>query len=107
MNVATPEKPPRRGWTTGACATAAARAAFVALHRGTAPIPSRSRCRPGARVAFALSGWESGVDFALAGVVKDAGDDPDVTHGATILAPGLRRSGWRGVSFRAGEGVAS
>jgi cobalt-precorrin-5B (C1)-methyltransferase len=42
---------------------------------------------------------------ATAGVVKDAGDDPDVTHGALILATVRRAAPGSGVSFRAGEGV--
>ena len=42
----------------------------------------------------------SGADFARAGIVKDAGDDPDVTHGALIVATvRLARPG-AGVSFR-------
>ncbi len=44
-------------------------------------------------------------DVARAGIVKDAGDDPDVTHGALIVA----ELGWAepgsGIAFRAGEGV--
>jgi cobalt-precorrin-5B (C1)-methyltransferase len=99
------DKPLRRGWTTGACATAAARAAFVALHRGAAPDPIEIALPSGQRVAFALSRFERGADFAQAGVVKDAGDDPDVTHGATIFARVLRNPLGAGVTFRAGEGV--
>ena len=44
-------------------------------------------------------------DGASASVVKDAGDDPDVTHGAVITAQVRRSSG--GVVFRAGEGVGT
>ena len=105
MSASPPDKPLRRGWTTGACATAAARAAFVALHRGEAPDPVEIALPSGRRVAFALRGHERGADFALVGVVKDAGDDPDVTHGATILARVRAAPAGAGVSFRAGEGV--
>jgi cobalt-precorrin-5B (C1)-methyltransferase len=93
----------RRGWTTGACATAAARAAFVALHTGQFPDPVEILLPGGARVAFALAetGWDG--DAAVAGVVKDAGDDPDVTHGALIQA--TVRRGAAGILFQAGPGV--
>ena len=44
-------------------------------------------------------------DSATAGVIKDAGDDPDVTHGALVLATVRRGAPGAGVTFRAGEGV--
>ncbi len=102
-----PDKPLRRGWTTGACATAAARAAFVALHRGVAPDPVEIALPGGRRVAFALAQYKQGEDFAEAGVVKDAGDDPDVTHGALILVKLSLRSPGAGVTFKAGAGVGT
>ncbi|QGM45978.1 cobalt-precorrin-5B (C(1))-methyltransferase [Methylocystis heyeri] len=102
-----PEKPLRRGWTTGACATAAARAAFVALHRGCPPDPVEIALPGGRRVSFALARHTQGDGFAEAGVVKDAGDDPDVTHGALILAKVTRSPAGTGVTFRAGEGVGT
>jgi cobalt-precorrin-5B (C1)-methyltransferase len=105
MSDVAADKPLRRGWTTGACATAAARAAFVGLHRGAAPGAIEIALPSGRRVAFALCCFERGGDFVQAGVVKDAGDDPDVTHGATILAKVWRNRPGAGVTFRAGEGV--
>ena len=101
-------KPLRRGWTTGACATAAARAAFEALVTGAAPPePVEIALPSGKRVAFALAMFERGEGFARAGVVKDAGDDPDVTHGALICASVRRGALGAGVTFRAGEGVGT
>ena len=97
----------RRGWTTGACATAAVRAAYEALVRGAFPDPVSIELPNGANVAFALATNELGPDFARAGVVKDAGDDPDVTHGALILATVRAGAPGGGVSFRAGEGVGT
>src|SRR5206468_792544 len=76
----------RRGWTTGACATAAAKAAFAALRTGAFPDPVEIALPGGQRPAFALALHEIGEGFARAGVVKDAGDDPDVTHGALVIA---------------------
>ena len=46
-------------------------------------------------------------DFARAGIVKDAGDDPDVTHGALIVATVRLAPPGAGVSFKAGEGVGT
>jgi cobalt-precorrin-5B (C1)-methyltransferase len=102
-----PKKPPlRRGWTTGACATAAARAAFTALASGEEPPdPVEIGLPGGRRVAFALAGFARGADYAEAAVVKDAGDDPDVTHGALIRARVRPAPAGAGVSFAAGEGV--
>ncbi len=98
----------RRGWTTGACATAAARAAFEALITGAAPPDPVEIALPGGRrVAFALGLFERGVDFCRAGVVKDAGDDPDVTHGALVCATLRRGAPGAGVTFAAGPGVGT
>jgi cobalt-precorrin-5B (C1)-methyltransferase len=102
------EAPLRRGWTTGACATAATRAAFEALVSGAPPPdPVEIALPSGRRVAFALAEFERGPDWARAGVVKDAGDDPDVTHGALIRATLRRAAPGAGVSFRAGAGVGT
>ncbi|WP_237480504.1 cobalt-precorrin-5B (C(1))-methyltransferase [Lichenibacterium dinghuense] len=97
----------RRGWTTGACATAAARAAFAALHGADFPDPVEIALPGGARPAFALALGERGDGFARAGVVKDAGDDPDVTHGALVVVTVRPAPAGSGVGFRAGEGVGT
>ncbi len=97
----------RRGWTTGACATAAARAAFEALITGDFPDPVSITLPGGQEPAFALAMHETGTDFARAGIVKDAGDDPDVTHGALIIATLCRGAPGTGVTFRAGQGVGT
>ncbi len=57
--------------------------------------------------AFALAWTQKGDDWAAVGVVKDAGDDPDVTHGALIRARVWRAEPGQGVVFRAGEGVGT
>ncbi len=105
MDDASAKLPLRRGWTTGACATAAARAAFEALHTGTFPDPVTIELPGGARPAFSLALTEHGRDFARAGVVKDAGDDPDVTHGALVIATVQKALPGAGVIFQAGEGI--
>src|ERR1700677_2139357 len=97
----------RRGWTTGTCAAAASRAAYEALLNGVFPDPVPILLPGGARPSFALAITERGEDFARAGVVKDAGDDPDVTHGALIVATVRLALPGDGVRFRAGEGVGT
>jgi cobalt-precorrin-5B (C1)-methyltransferase len=107
MSEAEPEAPLRRGWTTGACASGAARAAFEALLTGAFPDPVPVALPKNLRPEFALATQELGADFARAGVVKDAGDDPDVTHGALIVATVRFAPKGAGVSFVAGEGVGT
>jgi cobalt-precorrin-5B (C1)-methyltransferase len=102
-----PGKTLRRGWTTGTCAAAATRAAAEALFTGTFPDPVSVRLPNGARPSFALALSEAGSGWAKAGIVKDAGDDPDVTHGALIVATVTRGAPGSGVTFQAGPGVGT
>lgn len=99
----------RPGWTTGACATAATTAAYTALLTGDFPDPVTITLPKGQTPSFALAveqlDAESGT--ATAGVVKDAGDDPDVTHGAVIRATVRALPAGSGVVFRAGPGVGT
>ena len=97
----------RRGWTTGACAAAAAKAAATALTTGAFPDPVDIALPGGARAAFALAESALTADEASAGVVKDAGDDPDVTHGALVRATLRRAAPGSGIAFRAGPGVGT
>lgn len=99
--------PLRRGWTTGACATAATKAALTALITGEFPDPVSIKLPKGQEPQFALA-FESITDhYASAGIVKDAGDDPDVTHGATIIATVAPAKPGSGICFKAGEGVGT
>ncbi len=94
------------GWTTGACATAAAKAAYLALKRGffmdyvTITLPQ------GKRASFKVLNQKI-LDHhsAIASVIKDAGDDPDVTHGAEICVKITILSIECGIIFKAGKGV--
>jgi cobalt-precorrin-5B (C1)-methyltransferase len=99
--------PLRRGWTTGACAAAAARAAFAALLTGDFPDPVAIRLPRGETPSFPLALAEHRDGAARAGIVKDAGDDPDVTHGALIVAELAWAAPGSGIAFRAGAGVGT
>jgi cobalt-precorrin-5B (C1)-methyltransferase len=101
------ERPLRRGWTTGTCATAAAKAAYTALLTGEFPDPVKVTLPRGEQVAFALAVMRAEAGAATAGVVKDAGDDPDVTHGALVQATVRLGTAGGGVIFRAGPGVGT
>ncbi|MFD4535316.1 cobalt-precorrin-5B (C(1))-methyltransferase [Kitasatospora sp. NPDC058397] len=129
----------RHGWTTGACATAATKAAYTALLTGEFPDPVAITLPKGQQPAFALAAEElvaaelapraGGLATgdlatggratggraaappmpasAMAAVVKDAGDDPDVTHGALIRSTVRAGEPGAGVVFRAGPGVGT
>ncbi|MFB8086960.1 cobalt-precorrin-5B (C(1))-methyltransferase [Streptomyces sp. NPDC055992] len=97
----------RSGWTTGACATAAATAAYTALLNGDFPDPVTITLPRGQTPAFALAVEELVDGRATAGVVKDAGDDPDVTHGALVRVSVRVLPAGSGVVFRAGPGVGT
>ncbi len=96
----------RTGWTTGTCASAAAKAALTALQTGTPPDDVEVTLPSGAHVSFPVERCEVEGDAVTAVVVKDAGDDPDVTHGAHLTAT-VRLAGPPGVELAAGEGVGT
>ena len=93
----------RRGWTTGACATAAVKAALAALWGQGFPREVSIALPRGETPVFSLAHKDIGDGWAEVGITKDAGDDPDVTHGALIIAR-VQASGG-GVTFLAGDGV--
>ncbi|HUQ38046.1 MAG TPA: cobalt-precorrin-5B (C(1))-methyltransferase [Aestuariivirga sp.] len=105
MRIEKPEGELRRGWTTGACAAAATKAAFAALRTGAFPDPVSIRLPKGETPSFALALEGKGEGWAQVGIVKDAGDDPDVTHGCTVIA--TVRSRGKGITFKAGKGVGT
>jgi cobalt-precorrin-5B (C1)-methyltransferase len=80
------EKKLRTGYTTGACAAAASKAAMLILLRKAEikkveiPFPDSSR------VNFRIHRYGTKNGSAWASVIKDAGDDPDITNGAEIVA---------------------
>lgn len=74
--------PLRRGWTTGSCATAAAKAAWLVLLGHEPPASVTITLPSGQDVAFSLCQYGGTPDAPCAAVIKDAGDDPDITHGA-------------------------
>jgi cobalt-precorrin-5B (C1)-methyltransferase len=97
----------RTGWTTGACATAAAKAAVQVLLGGQFPDRVTINLPKGQTPSFEIAGTATGPGWAEAAVVKDAGDDPDVTHLATIRSRVARAAPGTGIRFHAGPGVGT
>lgn len=95
----------RRGWTTGTCAAAATKAAYLALLTGRFPDPVAIRLPGGERPTFDLVGRTLRADQAEAAVVSDGGEDAELTHSAAIRATVRRGEPGTGVIFIAGEGV--
>lgn len=103
----------RFGWTTGTCATAAVNAAYTAMVTGEFPDRVTIITPSGKNADLAVTETAQGMESATspdgawfqAGIIKDAGDDPDVTHGALISATLRRGAAGSGITFRRGEGV--
>jgi len=96
----------RAGWTTGTCASAAAKAAAAWLAHGSAPESVEVALPGGDRVAFPVVDVDPAVPHRCA-VVKDAGDDPDVTHGAHLTADVAWGAGRTEVRGGPGVGVVT
>ncbi len=106
----TPKKPKgtRKGYTTGACSAAAARAATIGLISGTVPEQIETLLPNGQRVVFAVQeGWVA-KNSAHASIIKDAGDDPDCTHGAHLTVDvRLLADSINSVQLKGGDGVGT
>ena len=92
----------RRGWTTGACATAAAKASYIGLITGQIPSNIQITLPGGKTPSFFVYDSSISTNDSMAAIEKDAGDDPDVTHGSIIRVT-IRRA--KNLIFKAGEGV--
>jgi len=104
------KKPLKRGFTTGACATGATKSALNALINGEFLDPVTIILPKGQKVSFDLERESQEVSkgiFAKTGIIKDAGDDPDITHGALIIAKISHAKNGTGISFSAGKGVGT
>ena len=102
------ERGTRTGFTTGACAAAAARAAVLGMATGQVPAEIESLLPNGSRVRFAVQDGRCDAQSAHAMVVKFAGDDPDCTDGAHLTVDLRLLPGQAGdVRYVAGDGVGS
>jgi len=97
----------RKGWTTGACAAAAAAAAYRATLTGEFQDSVTITLPRGQTPTFILATQDHDAVATRAGIIKDAGDDPDVTHGLEIIAEVRDGKPGSGVTFIAGDGVGT
>ena len=95
----------KRGWTTGACATAATKAALYSLWAGVKVEVISITLPKGEKPTFKISFFEKKENWVEVGIIKDAGDDPDVTHGALIKVKVEETES--GIIFSAGPGVGT
>ncbi|MEK6748968.1 MAG: cobalt-precorrin-5B (C(1))-methyltransferase [Pseudomonadota bacterium] len=103
-----PKKGTRTGFTTGACSAAAARAATLGLIHGSVPENVECVLPNGQIVRFDISEGQRENEHAQAVIIKDAGDDPDCTHGAHMTARvTLRRDQPGLVILKGGAGVGT
>lgn len=96
----------RTGFTTGACAAAAAKAATRCLVKGAMLSEIETTLPNRTRATFALARCERVDSRAICSIIKDAGDDPDCTHGAELTAEVELRAE-PGIEIRGGLGVAT
>ncbi|EKT4523658.1 cobalt-precorrin-5B (C(1))-methyltransferase [Pseudomonas putida] len=108
MREETREKaaPLRSGLTTGSCATATSLAAARLLLTGEPADAVEITLPKGKQVQMRLEFCRLTAEGAEAGTLKDAGDDPDVTHGALLYSQ-VRLLDTPGVCFVAGVGVGT
>ncbi|HCH24767.1 MAG TPA: cobalt-precorrin-5B (C(1))-methyltransferase [Oceanospirillaceae bacterium] len=106
------QQPLRTGLTTGTCATACCVAAAHLLlgqasnTRVSVTLPATRKGQEHKIVELDIFNLEHADQLAHAATIKDAGDDPDVTHGATVWV-NLGLTTQTGIQFRAGPGVGT
>ncbi|MGI9860319.1 cobalt-precorrin-5B (C(1))-methyltransferase CbiD [Moorella naiadis] len=95
----------RRGYTTGTCAAAAARAAALALWRHETVNTVSLTLPRGEKIIMPVTLLQKNLDEVEAVVIKDAGDDPDVTDGAAVHVRARKRA--KGIVLRGGAGIGT
>lgn len=94
----------RGGYSTGACAAAAAKAAAMILCGNPAPTTVDIVIADGSHVTFPIVSWAATNEGVQVTIRKDAGDDPDITNQAQVIAS-VSYSGDNDLHFLAGDGV--
>ena len=94
----------RFGYTTGSCATAAAKAAAIGLFTGNIPDEVEIDTPAGVKLRLKIHHRQLSADEAACAVQKDAGDDPDVTNGCYVHAK-VKRIFTQTIEIDGGEGV--
>ena len=94
----------RRGYTTGTCAAAAAKAAAAMLFSGEQVFQVQLTVPAGETLLLDIVDITKSPDQVRCAVVKDAGDDPDVTNGMKVFAS-VRRTQGVEILIDGGEGV--
>ncbi len=106
MTAGREKKDLRTGYTTGTSAAAAAKAAALLLQGEAVGTAIDVTLPDGNVAALPLKSAETDGETATAAVIKDGGDDPDITTGLPIVAT-VRRSGTEGIHLFGGEGVGT
>ena len=94
----------RFGYTTGSCATAAAKAAAIGLFTGNIPDEVEINTPAGIKLKLRIYHKQLSANATQCAVQKDAGDDPDVTNGCFIHAR-VERNFTQTIEIDGGEGV--
>ncbi|MFU8794739.1 MAG: cobalt-precorrin-5B (C(1))-methyltransferase CbiD [Dethiobacteria bacterium] len=94
----------RRGFTTGSCAAAAAKAATLMLFGGQSLDQVELQTPAGVNLNLQVFKVELGENYVCCAVRKDAGDDPDITNGILIYAR-AEKSEKPGICLLAGSGI--
>lgn len=94
----------RRGYTTGTCSAAAAKAAAAMLFSGAEVREVELTVPAGETLRLEIVDTSVSGDCVRCAVVKDAGDDPDVTGGMKVFAA-VRRIPEEGILIDGGEGI--
>lgn len=94
----------KKGYTTGSCAAAASKAAVYMLFAGQVINGVSIDTPAGIRLNLALHDVEITGSYAKCAVVKDGGDDPDVTSGLKVFAK-AQECEEEGIFVEAGEGI--
>jgi len=95
----------RRGFTTGTCATAASKAAYLAIKKQTKIEKIDVKLPKGESITIGINSCEFNEKKAKCSVIKDGGDDPDVTHGAEIFVELMFTNNPGQIEIDGGEGV--
>lgn len=93
----------RCGYTTGSCATAAAKAATIMLFNDIILDNVEIMTPKGIKISIPINSIEKGKDYCTVSVIKDGGDDPDMTNGMEIYARVEKQES--GFTLTGGEGV--